>query len=354
MKRISANSKVGLIGLALLSCVCLGNDWLTQPTSARQAGVSLSGTGTATIDGVLSPGEWAGAASATVYINLPALEGGGTAVATLYVMSDTANLYFALKAPRPSMDTSSFVMEFDNDNDGVREDGDDAFVLNTSPYGPPTLFDDYRYTCSYGLAACSAFDDADGGTVDGLGAATNSGGFTIYEVSRPLNNSDDAHDFSLNSGDRIGFVLYYRVITGGFPEGFGDTTFPLGTLGEIVIGNTTLPVTIDIKPGAFPNTIRPGTPGRVTVAILTTPAFNAVDEVNPNSIRFGANGMNAAALLGQWNTVDVDMDGDLDWTFQFTISSTGITCGMTTAKLTGKTRSNVRIEGADSIRTAGC
>jgi hypothetical protein len=221
----------------VLLCLCLGTNWLIRPTAASQSNVSLSALGTATVDGVMSPGEWASAAKVTFLINLPANEGGGTAPATLYVMNDVVNLYFALKAPRPSPfnDTSSFVMEFDNDNDGIREDGDDAFVLNTSPYGPPTLFDDYRYTCSFGPAACSAFDDADGGTVDGLGASTNSGGYTIYEVARPLNNGDDAHDFSLSAGDALGFSLSYVLITGGYPDGFGGATFPTGQGAEIVI-----------------------------------------------------------------------------------------------------------------------
>lgn len=336
----------------LCFCLSLGGTLPTYARAAATANVSLSAIGTATIDGAMSPGEWASAASVIVPVNIPASEGGGTASATLYVMNDATQIYFAFKVPRAALTTSSFVMEFDNDNDGQSEAGDDGFVFNTDPFGPPSLFDIYRFPCPEapaGSGGCSGFDDSDGGTTDGVGAVNISDGFTIYEVSRPLNNADNAHDFSLNPGSKLGFSLFYRVIVGEFPNGFGDTTFPLGGTGEIVIGNPVIPVNISVL-----NSINLKNPNKVKVAVLTTPQFNAEYEVNPNSIRFGINGTNALPNPGQSKKVDVDADGDLDWVFEFNVVNTGIVCGSTSATLTGKTILGQSISGSSAIRTSGC
>jgi hypothetical protein len=333
-------------------CLCLSLGGSLPTHAASTTNVSLSAIGTATIDGAMSPGEWTSAASVSIPVNVPVSEGGGTASAMLYVMNDATQIYFAFKVPRAAFVTASFAMNFDNDNDGQLEAGDDGFVFNTDPFGPPTLFDIYRYTCPEapaGSGGCSGFDDSDGGTTDGVGAVSISDGFTIYEVSRPLNNADDAHDFSLNPSGKLGFSLFYRVIVGEFPDGFSDTTFPLSGAGEIVIGNPVIPVDISVL-----NNINLKNPNKVKVAVLTTPQFNAEYEVNPTSIRFGISGNNAPPNPAQSKKVDIDADGDLDWVFEFTVVNTGIVCGTTSAMLTGKTIPGQSISGSAAIKTTGC
>src|SRR5438093_6921460 len=54
-----------------------------------------------------------------------------------------------------------------------------------------------------------------------------------------------------------------------------------------------LDVTIDIKPAASDNTIRPGSKEPLQVAILTTDTFDATT-VDPLSVRFGPGGATAA------------------------------------------------------------
>ena len=95
--------------------------------SAHAPDVSLTGFGTATIDGVLSPGEWDNAGTLDFAANLPTADGGGTTPATLLVMNDATNLYFGLTIIRASFGGATNPgLEFDNDHDGVREDGDDV------------------------------------------------------------------------------------------------------------------------------------------------------------------------------------------------------------------------------------
>ena len=117
-------------------------------------------------------------------------------------------------------------------------------------------------------------------------------------------------------------------------------------------------VTIDIKPGSFPNSINPGSQGVIPVAILTTSTaqgdpldFDATT-VDPLSVTFGPDG--ATEAHGRGHIEDVDGDGDLDLVLHFNTQETGIQCGDTSASLTGTTFSGFAISGSDSIVTVGC
>jgi len=112
-----------------------------------------------------------------------------------------------------------------------------------------------------------------------------------------------------------------------------------------------LPVSIDIKPGSFPNSINPHSKGRIPVAILTTDSFDATT-VDPSTVLFGPTGTEAAPV--QFAFADVDGDGDLDIILHFNTQQTGIACGDTFTSLTGETFSGVEIQGSDSIVTVGC
>lgn len=235
----------------------------THLSASPSTGIFLSGFGTAKIDGIMTPGEWATAASVEFQANLPANDGGGTAPATLYVMNDGVNLYIGLKIARPSYGGAiNPVLEFDNDNDGVREPGDDVFGMSVGRYSPVAFFDDYRYTCPgapAGTAGCGPSDTASvagfppPGTTDGAAAATNNGQFTYIEMFHPLDSTDDLHDFSLVPGATVGFTLSLRLFSLQTSCNYGsmcyaDTGFPACTFcgdsyGDIVIASSdeTLP-----------------------------------------------------------------------------------------------------------------
>jgi len=112
-----------------------------------------------------------------------------------------------------------------------------------------------------------------------------------------------------------------------------------------------MPISIDIKPATFPNSINPQSKGKIPVAILTTDSFDAT-AVDPTTVLFGATGSEAAPV--QSATEDVDVDGDIDSVLHFVTEDTGITCGNASASLTGALFSGVRILGSDSIETVGC
>lgn len=186
----------------------------------------LAGLGTATLDGMMNTGEWADAACAAVPINVP---GGHTTPGRFCVMNDQSNLYVALQFKRGSGDIgSTFAVEFDNNDDGVAENGDDVILYNPAV----GFFDEFRTNlppCPSSEPATCALPDTDhAGTDDGAGAFTNDGTYSTYEMSHSLNSGDAGHDFALAAGDRVGFFFFARMIQppGAFPADFGDTNFP--------------------------------------------------------------------------------------------------------------------------------
>lgn len=352
MKSISFNDPKRFTRAVVLSLLLIASLTFSPLSKAHDPGINLTGLGTASINGVMSPGEWDSAARVNLLVNTP----GGTAPATLFSMNDANNLYLALRIARPVIESISMVVEFENNHDGVREKGDDVFVVNANSFGAADAYDVFRLPCAGdpdNSAGCSTFDIFDGGTLDVTGASGNDGTYTIIEVSRPLNNADDAHDISLNAGDTVGFMLFTRIFVG---SEFADTSFPACTgctnsYGNIVISNPVQQVAIDIKPGVTPNTVNPGSNAILQVAMLSTSAFNA-SSVNPSTVRFGANGTEASAVSN--GLTDVNGDGVADLVLKFRANATGIICGNTSAILQGKTLSGQSIKGSDTIVTVGC
>ena len=110
-------------------------------------------------------------------------------------------------------------------------------------------------------------------------------------------------------------------------------------------------IQIDITPGKTPNAINPGKGGEISVAILSTPQFDAAT-VNPSSVRFGRTSTEAAA--SKYTLVDVDLDGDVDLLLHFHANQTGILCGDTSTTLTAVTKTGQALRGVDFIKTSGC
>ena len=105
-------------------------------------------------------------------------------------------------------------------------------------------------------------------------------------------------------------------------------------------------IAIDIRPGQDPPAINPGSNGVTTVAILSTPTFNATT-VDPKSVKFGPNGVSPVHTSIQ----DVNGDGIPDLVLQFSTLQIGITAGNTQACLTGNTTSGLGFMGCDTIQT---
>lgn len=114
--------------------------------------------------------------------------------------------------------------------------------------------------------------------------------------------------------------------------------------------------TIDIKPGSDPNSVNLRSRGLITVAVITSPDFDATT-VDPLTICFGdaenPAQRDCSEAHGRGHLEDVDGDGDLDLVLHFRTQQTGIDSGDTEACLTGETFDGQSIEGCDSVRIVG-
>ena len=181
------------------------------------------GIGTATVDGVMAPGEWLCAQHADFTANLS----GGATPAMLFWMNDQTNLYLAVRVQRASTDkVNTLRFNFDNNNSantsgtGLAETGDDILVDDAT-----AGFSDQYLTLKCATStqtSCGDTDASAGGSNDGAAMFANSGGFSVYEVRHPLNSGDAAHDFTLSAGSKVGLFLTLQVGSGAQ----GNTQWP--------------------------------------------------------------------------------------------------------------------------------
>jgi hypothetical protein len=149
-----------------------------------------------------------------------------------------------------------------------------------------------------------------------------------------------------------GLVVDRVVVTNVTPDlpGFDDDAgMDLKNAGAAYLVGE--PVSIDIKPTSDSNRINLKNTGAITVAILSSPTFDATT-VDPLSVKFGPG--EALALHGKGSLVDVNGDGLSDLVLHFKTQETGIKCGQIFAYLTAKTNSGQAVAGFDLIQTIGC
>jgi hypothetical protein len=108
-------------------------------------------------------------------------------------------------------------------------------------------------------------------------------------------------------------------------------------------------VAIDIRPGRDPNYINPKGRGKTLVAILSTPAFDAPNEVDKTSLTFGRTGDEQSLDFCLNFAIDVNYDDLLDQVCLFRNSLTGFQLGDTEGVLKGQTVDGTPIEGRDSV-----
>ena len=175
------------------------------------------GFGTATVDGSFSSAEWVCARSYSFTANVS----GGSTAATLLVMNDGSRLYLAVRVKRSATDrVNRLQFNFDNDNDGTSETGDDVLSLDAVT-GLTDAFLAAKCTNS-SQSSCWSTDVSNGGSNNGNGAVANDGEYTTYELSKPLNSGDVGHDFALSAGAHVG--LFLTLQTGGGAA--GNTQWP--------------------------------------------------------------------------------------------------------------------------------
>jgi hypothetical protein len=111
-----------------------------------------------------------------------------------------------------------------------------------------------------------------------------------------------------------------------------------------------LTVTIDIKPGSYPNSINLGSGGNVPVAILGSPSFDATS-VDPTTVRLASA---PVQLKGKGTSMasveDVNGDGIADLVVHVSTEALQLSESDTEAVLEGQTFGGVYIRGVDTVR----
>ena len=159
------------------------------------------------VDGVISPGEYADGSAITFTASLPS---GGTTPVTVSFTRDRRYLYIATRFDRGSAFHPNDILgfAFDNDNDGIAENGDDVLLSGPFPtQNDPYVGDDF-YRFDNGNSNQS--DVSDGGTADVVGAYSVSGTTGTFELRHDLDSSDNAHDFSIDpmkTTQTVGIIL---------------------------------------------------------------------------------------------------------------------------------------------------
>jgi hypothetical protein len=162
----------------------------------------LPGFGTAMIDGVIDPTEWASADSSTIEMTFsnPSLNG------TLYIMQDSNNLFLGFTVDDDELYTfdwyglngDSLEFEFDDNNSGILyEAGENKVIVGAYD---PWILDMYHKES----LQSSSYDDHQ----DGEARTTRQGDKNHYELRFPL-CSGDTNDFCLVPGDILGLRLQY-------------------------------------------------------------------------------------------------------------------------------------------------
>ena len=120
---------------------------------------------------------------------------------------------------------------------------------------------------------------------------------------------------------------------------------------------THTPVTTDIKPGSYPNSIKLSSQGVVPVAVLTTQEFDASQFVPEMAHLTDANTAMTEGCTGampvRWVLKDVNSDGSLDLVFFFKTQDLDLTSSSTAASLMAHGMygmDTLHIMGTDSVR----
>ena len=110
----------------------------------------------------------------------------------------------------------------------------------------------------------------------------------------------------------------------------------------------TMTITIDIKPGEGPAPINTKSKGKIPVAILSSPTFDAVNQVDQTSLTFGHTG-NEKSLAFCSGPQDVNGDGLLDLVCHFDTPLTQFEAADTKGILGGKIVGGNTITGTDAV-----
>jgi hypothetical protein len=162
------------------------------------------------------------------------------------------------------------------------------------------------------------------------------GAYLIRVMPKPGATPSDKYSLEVQMGSNTVALAGDTFVSDIPPLGYG-----IESEGGSVV--PFLPVSIDIKPGGFPNAINLGSPGVTPVAILSTPGFDATT-TELATVRL------AGAAPVRSTIADVDSDGDPDLLAFFQTRELRLSMTDTQAVLTAQTTSSRRIRGVDSVK----
>ncbi|MEK9150590.1 MAG: NlpC/P60 family protein [Patescibacteria group bacterium] len=187
---------------------------------------------------------------------------------------------------------------------------------------------------------------SDGNPIDRVySPVLKTGDYTIHVV--PASGASPTSTYTLDfSAGNQSIMLAQNVPVSQIPaNGYGITTSVTGTI------NSFIPVSIDIKPDSYPNSINLGSNGVVPVSIFGSATFFDVRQIDPVTIKLA----NASVKLngnGQpmVSYSDVNGDGFTDITVKVLAETLELTEDDVNANLEGRLFDGTIIKGADSVR----
>ena len=223
------------VGLVLASLLQIG-----PPASPIHAPEALAATarvgsfGTATVDGVETPGEWSAADVLHLFVPRSPLRGSGDnpTPATMSLMNDGTNLYAAIRVPGAHARTD-IELQFDEDHDRRLERNDDVLAVSVLPTDVApralALHDRFLHCVTVSSPGCrtddtsSATGDPPAGTTDGRAAGGVETSRDFIEIVHSLASRDAAHDIQTAPGRILGLRVVLKVAT-GVAQGCPDPT----------------------------------------------------------------------------------------------------------------------------------
>jgi quercetin dioxygenase-like cupin family protein len=173
-----------------------------------------------------------------------------------------------------------------------------------------------------------------------------SGSITMELAGQTATVTLDTDDSVNVQSDPSSGTSNVAVVSGSVIVEVGGQTTTVG------VGQTfsLMPVTIDIKPGTFPNTINLGSRGTVPVAILSSATLDA-RSVNPSTVTVaGAPVQLRGRGIPMASFQDVNGDGLLDLVVHIDTPALQLNSSATEAVLVGSMFDGKTIRGADSVR----
>ncbi len=116
---------------------------------------------------------------------------------------------------------------------------------------------------------------------------------------------------------------------------------------QTVVAPPVIQVSIDIRPGEFPNNINRKSRGKVCVAILSTGDFDAATQVDRSSLTFGSTGDESS--LAHCGSADVNSDGLSDLRCYFSTQLSRFNANDAVGILKGQTVTGTEIRGTDAV-----